>query len=500
MTRARRVGKIAVWMFSFAMGSVVTVVRRADSEAAARAASGTFVVSPDGCDDPAAGSAKKPFATVNYAAQQVPDGSTIVVRPGTYRGRLNLGRKYELGLVIRSEVPYQALLRNQATQVIRCYGCRGVTIEGFDIAHEGPGAAPIVVQIDGDGGKGGEDIVLRNNVLHDSYKNDILKINNGARRVLVSGNIFYNQASHDEHIDVNSVVDVVVEDNVFFNDYAGSGRIPPGDSASFIVIKDSNGDEDGILGAENITVRRNVFLGWQGGRAFGFVLVGEDGKPYFEARDVLVENNLFLGDSAEAMRSPFGVKGGERTIFRNNTVLGDLPGKAFATRINREGDNRKGETIRFYNNVWDDPTGTMAHFSDARPDDVGSFSMSHNLFWNGGASIPLSFSDAVNYTADRERVVANPGLPDPRGLVLPRWLPEKQRFADGSVAIEAVRSRLIDRYARPATARAVMDRADPRNAPVDDIRGRKRGDKPDIGAFEVGDAVPRAMVAGRRSP
>src|SRR5205085_4419613 len=141
------------------------------------------------------------------------------------------------------------------------------------------------------------------------------------------------------------------------------------------------------------------------------------------------------------------------------TVLGDLRGKAFATRINREGDNRKADGIRFYNNVWDAPAGTMAHFSDARSEDLESFTLSHNLFWNGGASIPISFADAVNYTSDRERVVANPGLADPRGVVPPRWLPEKGAFADGSRTIEAVKERLVEHYARPASGRAVMDRA-----------------------------------------
>jgi hypothetical protein len=492
----RRLGKITVWVVGFMAGSVLTVVRRADGEASA---SGTLHVAPDGRDDYGAGSgsARRPFATINFAIQQAPDGSTIVVAPGNYPGRVSLGRHYERGLTIRSEIPYEARLRNQAAQVIRCYGCANVTIEGFDIAHDGPGAEPIVVQIDGDSGKGGRDIVLRNNILHDSYNNDILKINNGARNVRVTGNLFYDQASHDEHIDVNSAVDVVIEDNVFFNDYAGSGRTPPGDSASFIVIKDSNENEDGVLGAQDITVRRNVFLGWQGGRAYGFVLIGEDGKPYFEASDVLVENNLFLGNSGQPMRSPFGVKGGEKTIFRNNTVLGDLRGKAFATRINREGENRKADGIRFYNNVWDAPTGTMAHFSDARSEDLESFTMSHNLFWNGGASIPISFSDAVNYTSDRDRVVANPGLPDPRGAVAPRWLPEKKAFADGSLSIEAVKARLVDRYARP-TSKAVVDRADPKNAPAEDIRGHKRGSRPDIGAFEVGDGSGRSTTLARK--
>jgi hypothetical protein len=483
--------------FGFLAGSTLTVVHRAEGEVGAAAATGTYYVAPDGSDDQKAGSAQHPFATITFAAEHAPDGSTVLVRPGTYRGRVTLGRRYSRGLTIKSEVPYQAMLRNHADKVVRCYGCEGITLEGFDVAHDGPGAAPIVMQIDGDAGKGGREIVLRNNVFHDSYKNDILKINNGARNIRVVGNIFYNQASHDEHIDANSVLDVTIEDNVFFNDYAGSQRTPPGDSASFIVIKDSNENEDGILGSERINVRRNVFLGWQGGHAYGFVLIGEDGKPYFEARDVMVENNLFLGDSASSMRSPFGVKGGERTTFRNNTVLGDLPGRAFATRINREGDNKKGEGIAFYNNLWDDPTGTMLRFSDARPDDVGSFTMSHNLFWNGGAKIPISFDDSVNYTSDRDRVVANPGLPEPRDLKPPRWLPEKKAFADGSSTIEEVRLRLIERYARPSSARTVMDRADREHAPADDIRGKKRGDRPDIGAFEVGDAGPRPTLARR---
>src|SRR4051794_18735683 len=199
----RRLSKIAVWVVGFVAGSVLTVVRRADGEAAA---GGTVYVAQDGHDEygGGGGSARKPYATINFAIEQAPDGSTIVVGPGSYAGRVTLGRHYDKGLTLRAAVPYQTMLRNQAAQAIRCYGCSGVTIEGFDIAHNGPGASPIVVQIDGDGGKGGRDIVLRNNILHDSYNNDLLKINNGARNVRVTGNVFYNQASHDEHIDVNS--------------------------------------------------------------------------------------------------------------------------------------------------------------------------------------------------------------------------------------------------------------------------------------------------------
>src|SRR5690606_12297662 len=223
-----------------------------------------YYVATTGNDSTGDGSEGNPWATIPTALGNVPDGSLILVGPGEYNGRIRLDETFTTGVTIRSQLPYQARLRHTAT-VVTCYTGQGITLEGFDIAHTGSGAGALVVQIqDLIGPAGGDDrvsrITLRNNVLHDSYNNDILKINNGAADIVVEGNVFYNQAGSDEHIDINSVSGITIQDNIFFNDFAGSGRTNNNNTSSYIVIKDSNGNDDSELGSSDVTVRRNIFL------------------------------------------------------------------------------------------------------------------------------------------------------------------------------------------------------------------------------------------------
>lgn len=481
---------IAVTLTVIAVASVLFGATPARAQA-------TYHVATSGSDVASGGTSAAPWATIGYALTRVPDGSTIVVRPGTYNGRVDLRGTFAQGVTVRSEVPYQARLRHSGT-VVACFYGQGITLAGFDIAHSGPGAGALVVQIqDLIGEPGGSDrvsrIVLRDNVLHDSYDNDILKINNGAAQITVTNNVFYNQAGHDEHIDVNSVEDVIVQDNVFFNDFAGSGRADTGITGSFIVIKDSNGTDDTVLGSERITVRRNVFLGWQGSTGSNFVLVGEDGHPYYEARDVLVENNLFLGNSPEVMRAAFGVKGAQDVTFRNNTVAGDLPSLAYAMRLNREGSNPVNANVVFANNVWSDPTGTMGaesaassnDFSDTPPADTSSFVLWSNLYWNGGAALPGSASELISPSDDGAAVTGNPALGGTASLVLPRWVQAQGQFADGSLRIRRAFRRLAKRYGRPGPGSAVFGVADPAYAPRRDLLRRWRSAAaPSAGAME----------------
>jgi len=115
------------------------------------------------------------------------------VRPGLYEGRQRLRGDWEVGITVRSEVPYQARLRSDGT-VVTCFTGKNITFEGFDIAHDGPGAGALVMQVQNL--RTVEDpvrnIVIRNNIFHDSYNNDLLKVNNGASEITVCGNMFYN--------------------------------------------------------------------------------------------------------------------------------------------------------------------------------------------------------------------------------------------------------------------------------------------------------------------
>jgi hypothetical protein len=451
-----------------------------------------YWVAPNGSNSNP-GTFAQPWATLDYASANVPDNNcTVWFKDGLYTGVAHsLYERFTTSVTFKAVTPYRAVMEYGGT-VVKLFGAKNMTFEGFEFRHSGPGAGALVVQIQQDGVNWAENIILRNNLFHDSRNNDLLKINNGAKFVTVENNVFYNQAGSDEHIDVNSVTDITIQDNIFFNDFAGSGR--PGEigsTSSFIVIKDSNAGSDGQIGSERITVRRNVFLNWQGSTGSNFVLVGEDGQSFYEADEVLVENNLMIGNSSEIMRASFGVKNSRDITFRHNTVVGDLPSLAFAMRLNYEPPgNLPNVNINFYNNIWSDPTGTMGansgganDFSDTPPGQTTSFALDNNLYWNGGSPIPSDGAELVNYTNDANRVVANPQLGSQSSVVLPRW--NGSAFVSGNTTIRQEFERLVNLYGAPASGSPALNAANSAQAPTDDILGRPRnGLAPDIGAFE----------------
>jgi len=458
----------------------------AGHRAMAQGAARSFYVGPKGSDRAGDGSLGRPWATLRHATDIMPDvGAELVFLDGAY-GPQSLRRPFRKPVIIRAQHPYDARWNSAPSnhRVLHIQGGRRITLSGFEMVGRPGGNDDYLIQI-----TTGEtsEILLHNNIIHDSYKNDIIKINAEAHHIRVLGNLFYNQPrGGDEHMDINTVHDVMVEDNVFFNDFAASKRPVLNNTHPFVLIKNSGSHQE----TRNFLVRGNIFLNWQGLPDQPYLLLGEDAKPFYEAENVLVENNLFLGNSPNRMTAAFAAKGVKNVVFRANTVHGNFPLGAddwgFAMRLGREGANPRNEKITFANNIWSDPTGTMTHFSAGGPQNSTAVTLRNCLYYNGGRPIPVDKDRVLNVTDDPQAIVKDPGLPSSlERVVTPTWKRATHQFADGSSTIDEVRKKLVDTFGTPSESSPVVDAADPGNMPREDILHRPRGPKPDIGAVEV---------------
>lgn len=451
------------------------------------AAQSVYYVATDGNDSSGNGSSSNPWATISRAVQQVPDdGSTVIVRNGTYTGRVQLNRQFTVPMLIRAENPLQAKLRNANDLAVYVYGGTGMELSGFDIAKTNPQtSSPLLMHIGP-----AKNFVLRNNFIHESYNNDLIKINERASNIVIIGNLFRNQAGGaGQHLDINGCTNVLIKENIFFNDAASVGQsssVTAGTNG-FIVIKNSGGFEE----SRRTRVAGNIFMNYQGLVGSAFVLVGEDGKPFHEAQEIDIENNLILGNSSMTARTSFSVKGGRDVLFRNNTVAGSLPSSAYVVRIQREGSNPVIDDVRMLNNIWSDPTGTMTGFSDGAPSEGNALTLLNNLYWNGGYQIPTD-GDILNYFMDPQAQVADPRLPGQSGMVLPNW--QGTSFPSGTTSIRAEFERIVNGYGRPAAGSPVQDRSDTAESPEVDMLDAARGTAPDQGAVEVGGATPAVRL------
>ena len=459
-----------------------------------------FYVAPTGNDSGGDGSYNSPWGTIGHASDQVPDGSLILVLPGTYTGRIELKHKFSDGVVIRSAKPYQARLRNDG-QVLAIFTGAGVTIEGFDLAHSISPADRYVIQIQdaaGDG-KGARDIILRNNVIHDSYNNDLLKVNNGAAGITIEGNIFYNMGGPeiDSHIDINSVTDIHVQDNLFFNDFEGSDRQNDNDTGHYIVVKDSNAGQDGILGSRDVIIRRNIFLNWQGNPGNAFIGLGDGTSvDYYQAQDILIENNLMLGNARHKIHAVLKVTGAKNVVFRNNTINGDLPANTYAVRLDVAASSVMNTGFELYNNIWVDPYGTMGaespedeqDFSQSPATTLSSYRLLNNAYWNGDQPLPQDPEDLIKYTVDAQAILADPQLPVfGEDLLLPRLDEQDGKIAGRYYTIREAFLDYINMYGVPQLSSPVIDAGDAATAASEDIlqQPRSQGGSSDLGAVEV---------------
>lgn len=446
---------------------------------------------PNGSDQNP-GTFESPWATLKHAAESARDENcTIWFKDGLYVGLNDLERRFSTPTLFRAVNDYQAILEGPGP-VIELDGVKNMTFSGFEMRHSGPEAGKTLMIMDRrDEIYWSEHVQFINNIIHDSYNNDLFKIHNGVRFVTIRGNVFYNPGDTDEQIDVNGVTDILIEENIFFNDYAGSGRVNNGTAKHYITIKDSNGSEDDQLGSERIVVRRNIFLNWQGGLE-SFINAGNDGKPYYEASHVTIQNNLMIGNSNIMLDAPLSIRGAKNITFTNNTVIGDLPSRAYALRSSLTGANPKNRDLVLANNIWADTTGTMGagttgdlddnDFATGDLDDTINLVLDNNLYWNGEQEIP-SEGLIAPLVEDIHHIVADPGIGlIDKPVVLPRW--DGNTFKSGNTTIQQEFIRLVETYGRissdsPATGKSKHDLT-----PPDDILGRTRPNAADLGAYQ----------------
>ncbi len=455
---------------------------------------GTWYVAPDGDDIAGDGSAAHPWRTITHATAHVPDEQpTILLRDGLYVGGQSATRAFTTTCTIRAENAYRARLSPAAGQVraLSCNGAANITFKGLDICGSGEGKGEYLVHVSM---PTAHHLVFNDCIIHDGYGNDMVKINDGAHDISFRRCVFYNPTDHegDQHLDINTVTDIAIEDSILFDDYAGSQRVSAHKGQGFIVIKNSGSTPDVT---RRIAVRRCIFLNFDGRPDQAFLLLGEDGKPFYEAQKITIENNLFIHNSSVRTWGTLLFKGGLRDItVRANTVVGHPAVKysgAFAAVCLGIDRNPPMGDISFSNNIWSDPTGQMPRLtiSSARtfsPDSRQT--LQNNVYWNGGRPIPTETGDVLTPGRDSRKVLADPRLPGfdaDKGLILPRWDAAKGQFVSGQTTIRGEFERLVARHAVPAGGSAALHAADPANIPADDILGTPRGDSPDIGCYQT---------------
>jgi hypothetical protein len=105
--------------------------------AATTAYGASFYVAIDGRPEND-GSLAKPWPSVEYALSQVGGKHTIIVKPGIYRGPMQIAKQYagtkERPTVIQSEVKWQAVIIGAEYHVIsNDDGCDWLVIDGFEV-------------------------------------------------------------------------------------------------------------------------------------------------------------------------------------------------------------------------------------------------------------------------------------------------------------------------------------------------------------------------------
>jgi len=287
--------------------------------AASLASAETYYVATEGRED-GDGSKEKPWPSVEWALSQVGGGHTIVVRPGLYRGPLEIAREYagtkERPTIIQSEVKWQAIVVGAPYHVIsNADGCDWVVIDGF----QAQGARYDGIKMNGDYN------VVRNCWVHNNQamgvamhnqtggviENNLIEFNGSHIQfdhgiyadgdgLLLRGNVVRHNASYGLHL-YPALKNSVIVNNLVYGQVRRRG---------IIVACPEGGGQNQIV--NNTVVEDQPLTIWNGNGevVVNNVLVAREGEPVAfneQTRNVLVDYNLCVPLSAH--QGPHGVTG-----------------------------------------------------------------------------------------------------------------------------------------------------------------------------------------------
>lgn len=400
----------------------------------------TYFVSPTGSNS-ASGDSDSPWQTLQYAADRVQAGDTVIVRAGNYTGfELQTDGTAGARVVFSAEANVTINVANpvRGQHGINLEGADYVTVEGFTVVGMARAGIRSVVN---------HDVIIRNNVCDQNgywgiltgFSDDLLIENNVTSRSVNEHGIYVG----------NSGDRPIIRNNTIWGN-RGNGIHLNGD-----VFQGGDGIISGALVEGNI-----IFDNGLGGGSG----INGDGL-----QDSIIRNNLLYNNHASGI-SLYRIDGGgsaTNNIIANNTILQASDGRWNINIQNASTGNQVTNNILYTIHSF---RGVIDISSDSLTGFTSDYNTVMNRFTTNGGSSVLTLAQWQTQTGqDMHSLIATPT----ELFVNPAA--NNYHLKSGSPAI---------------------DRGTSRNAPIVDLDGNARpsGAGYDIGAYEFQSAVGPAIT------
>lgn len=262
----------------------------------ARDVPATYYVATSGLDNPSGGSSVAPWATLQFAANRVTAGDTVIVKPGDYVGfHLTTDGTASQRITFRGEPGARVTTRNATTpDGINLEGADYITVEGFTVINQPrTGIRSVNNQFvtirnnvaDANTMWGiltgfSQDLLIEGNRTSNSAVEHGIYVSNSCDRPTIRGNTIYGNNGNGIHLNGDASLPggtntglirfATIENNVIYNNGTAGGS-------------GINGD-----GLQSSTIRNNLIYGAKAGGISLYRIDAADGAK----NNVIVNNTV----------------------------------------------------------------------------------------------------------------------------------------------------------------------------------------------------------------